>query len=50
MDETCVNDGYSGIIEWMEVYDGPRSPQGFELFIKYEYMELHLETLVSDVK
>jgi hypothetical protein len=38
---------YSGIIKRKEIYCGPQSPQGLELFVKYEDMELHLETLVS---
>ena len=47
MYETCMDYGYSGIVKWKKVYCGPQSPQGLELFIKYEDMELHLIIPIS---
>ena len=40
-----MNDGYPCIIKRLEVYCGPQSPYGLQLFIKYEDMELHLGNL-----
>jgi len=42
-----MDNRHSGIIEWEEVDWSSPSPQGLELFIKYEDMEPHLGTCVS---
>jgi hypothetical protein len=47
MNETCMDNGYSGVIKWKEVYRGSPPPKGLELLIKYEDMELHLRARVS---
>lgn len=47
MNKTCMNNEYSGIINWTKVYWGSWPPQGLELFIKYKDMELHLGIPVS---
>jgi len=47
MNEACMDNGYSGVIKWKEVNCGSHSPQGLELLIEYEDMELHLRARVS---
>jgi hypothetical protein len=42
MNETCMDNGYSVIVEWKEFYWSPLSAQGFELFVKNKDVELHL--------
>ena len=40
-----MDDGYPCIIKWLEVDRSPQSPNGLQLFIKYEDKELHLRNL-----
>ena len=47
MNETCMDNGHSRIVELKEVDWSALSPQGLKLFIKYEDMELHLGSCVS---
>ena len=46
MHEAYMDNRHPRIIEWNEVDRGLPSPQGLEIFFKYEGMEFHLETQV----
>jgi hypothetical protein len=43
MNEASMDNRHPRTIEWAEVDWRPLSPQGLEIFVKYEDVELHLK-------